>query len=306
MPTPIKLKAAAGGSGGSWYVLLEGIARLVNAVHPEIAIEVVEGGGVSNHAWVGSGEMPMAILNPPMTRAALVGDSPFDQAWPELRIGITNLTANHLHFVLDASVPLISLEEWFDQRYPLRIPVDRTSTVDRLVFQIALAHYGVSEDDLEDWGGGAIPAMNYHQQLELYRAEKVNALWQFMGIPSPSIQDAHNLRPIKVLPLSPDLIDELVRRGWQASEIPAGAYGSVENPLPTVSMGTSLGFHSQVPNDVVFAITSAICEHPERVRYIHPAAADFDPTTACLNPGGPLHPGAERYYTTQRNKPFAN
>lgn len=299
MPTPLRLKAAAGGSGGSWYVLLEGIAGLVNQVHPEIEIEVIEGGGISNHALVGSGELPMAILNPPMTRAALLGDSPYDQAWPELRIGIANLTVNHLHFVVDAGVPLASLEEWFNQRYPLRIPVDRTSTVDRLVFQIAQAHYGVSEADLEDWGGGAIPAMNYHQQLELYQTGKVNALWQFMGIPSPSIQDAHDLRPVKVLPLSPDLIDELVRRGWQASEIPAGAYGSVESPIPTVSMGTSLGFNSQVPDDVVFAITSAICEHAEQVRQIHPAATDFDPTIAFFNPGGPLHAGAERFHTTR-------
>jgi TRAP-type uncharacterized transport system substrate-binding protein len=54
-----------------------------------------------------------------------------------------------------------------------------------------------------------------------------------------------------------------------------------------------------VPDDVVFAITSAICQHPERVRQIHPAAAEFDPATAHINPGGPRHAGAERYYTTR-------
>jgi TRAP-type uncharacterized transport system substrate-binding protein len=39
------LKAAAGGAGGSWYVLMEGVARLVAEMHPQIHIEVVEGGG---------------------------------------------------------------------------------------------------------------------------------------------------------------------------------------------------------------------------------------------------------------------
>jgi hypothetical protein len=35
------LKAAAGGTGGSWYVLMEGIARLVAEIYPSLHIEVV-------------------------------------------------------------------------------------------------------------------------------------------------------------------------------------------------------------------------------------------------------------------------
>jgi TRAP transporter TAXI family solute receptor len=298
MSASYQLSAAAGGKGGSWYVLLEGLAQLVHQVRPEIEVQVVEGGGVSNHALVGSGRLPMAILNPPMTAAALTGTAPFDQPWPELRIAVANLTTNHLHFVVAQDIPLTSLADWFAQKYPLRIPVDRTSTVDRLVFWIALAHYGVAEPDLELWGGGAIPALNYYEQLPLYRDQKVNALWQFMGIPSPSIQEAHDLRPVKVLPLPPDLINELVRQGWQPSEIPAGAYGAPV-PLPTVSMGTSLGFHSQVPDDVVFAITETICQNYQLVRQIHPAVAKFNPGLTRFNPGGPLHPGAERYFKSR-------
>ena len=59
---PICLEAAAGGAGGSWYVLLEGLARLVRDVHPWIDMHVVEGGGVMNHANVGAGRIPVAIL----------------------------------------------------------------------------------------------------------------------------------------------------------------------------------------------------------------------------------------------------
>ncbi len=68
------------------------------------------------------------------------------------------------------------------------------------------------------------------------------------------------------------------------------------SPVPTVSMGTSLGFHATVPAEVVFAITAAICDNPERVRAIHPAAASFDPARANVDPGGPLHEGAARYF----------
>ena len=236
MMAQIRLSAAAGGKGGSWYELLEGLATLVHRVHSYIEIEVVEGGGVSNHTLVGSGELDMAILNPPMTLAALSGESPFDTRWPELRVG-RHLTTNYLQFVASGEVPLNSLEEWFQQQYPLRLPVDRSTTVDRLVFQIMLDHYDVSLEDLEAWGGGAVPAANYHEQLDLYRNGKVAALWQFMGIPSPSIQEAQTVRPIRVLPIEAGLIENLVRQGWTAAEIPLGAYGVVTTPMPTVAMG---------------------------------------------------------------------
>ena len=70
-PSPIRLDAAAGGAGGSWYVLLEGLAKLVREIHPWIELHVVEGGGVMNHVDVGTGRVPIAIPNPPMTAAAL-------------------------------------------------------------------------------------------------------------------------------------------------------------------------------------------------------------------------------------------
>jgi TRAP-type uncharacterized transport system substrate-binding protein len=58
---------------------------------------------------------------------------------------------------------------------------------------------------------------------------------------------------------------------------------------------TSLGVHAGVPTDIILAITRALCEHPERVRDIHPAAVQFDPAQAPLRAGGPLHSGAEQY-----------
>ena len=293
---PIRLDAAAGGAGGSWYVLLEGLARLVREVHPWIELRVVEGGGVMNHANVGRGQPPVAILNPPMTVAARTGRPPFDNALPDLRVGIANLTINYLQFMVDRDTPIGELRDWPARRYPLRVPVDRVGTVDRLVFELALDRIGITPAALGSWGGGLVPADNYHQQLALYREGKVDALWQFMGIPSSSIRDAHATRPIKPLALPEDLIARLTALGWSAAELPTGAYGVVTSPVPTVAMGTSLGFHASVPAEVVFAITAAICDNPERVRAIHPAASTFDPARADLDAGGPLHDGAARYF----------
>ena len=141
-----------------------------------------------------------------------------------------------------------------------------------------------------------IPAMSYDEQLALYARSEVNALWQFMGIPSPSIQAAHALRPLKLLPFPHSFIAELERVGWTAATMPAGAYGADEQAVPTVAMATSLGFHASVAEDVVYAITSVICDYADRVRQIHPAAQHFAFAGAYLQGYGPLHPGAARYF----------
>lgn len=297
------LKAAAGGAGGSWYVLMEGLAQLVAEIYPPLHIEVVEGGGVANHAWVGAGELPMGILNPPMTAAAIAGRAPYDQAYPALRLGVANLTVNYLHCFVEQALPLPSVAAWLEQRYPLRLPVDRLGTVDRMVFQLTLEHFGVSEAEVAHWGGALVPARSYDEQLALYARGEVNALWQFMGIPSPSIQAAHTGRPLKALPFPDSLITALERLGWTAAVLPVGAYGIVEQAVPTVAMGSSLGFHASVSEDVVYAITRVICEQVERVRQMHPAAQDFDPGTTHLQSQGPLHPGAARYFRAKGRIP---
>jgi hypothetical protein len=75
-----------------------------------------------------------------------------------------------------------------------------------MVLQLTLEHFGVSEADIECWGGRLVPAMSYDEQLSLYAQNTVNALWQFMAIPSPSIQAAHTLYSLKVLPFPHSLI----------------------------------------------------------------------------------------------------
>src|SRR5262249_11973688 len=168
-PSPIRLDAAAGGAGGSWYVLLEGLAKLVQEIHPWIELRVVEGGGVMNHADVGTGRVPEAILNPPMPAAALAGRMPYEQALPDFRVGIANLTVNHLQFMVSREVPVKALRDWPAQRWPLRVPVDRVGTVDRLVFELALEAIGLTVTVLANWGGALVPAAHHHQQPPPYR-----------------------------------------------------------------------------------------------------------------------------------------
>ena len=75
-----------------------------------------------NHALVGSGPAPMAILNPADDRGRPRRGRSTTGPTPDLRVAITNLTVNHLQLVARADLPIDSLEDWAARRYPLRIP----------------------------------------------------------------------------------------------------------------------------------------------------------------------------------------
>jgi hypothetical protein len=121
-------------------------------------------------------------------------------------------------------------------------------TVDRMVFQLTLDHFGVSEAEVVRWGGVLVPARSYDEQLALYARHEVNALWQFMGIPSPSIQAAHNIRPLKALPFPDSLITALKELGWTAAVLPVGAYGIVEQAVPTTPPSPRLDSWLHLPS----------------------------------------------------------
>lgn len=73
-------------------------------------------------------------------------------------------------------------------------------------------------------------------------------------------------------------------------------YFAATPAISTKYLGAARRASTVARAEVVFAITAGICDDPERVRAIHPATASFDPVRAHLEPGGPLHEGAARYF----------
>jgi hypothetical protein len=148
---------------------------------------------------------------------AVAGRAP-SRAHPALRVGVTNLTLNHLHCCVERALPVPSVAAWIEREVPVRLPVDRVGTVDRLVFDQLLEHFGISEAAIVGRGGALIPAMNYDEQLALYARGEVNALWQFMGIPSPSDPGRPPPAPTEAAAVSRAVHRDDARRGLDGGD----------------------------------------------------------------------------------------
>ena len=78
--------------------------------------------------------------------------------------------------------------------------------------------------------------------------------------------------------------------------IPAGAYDFVKANTPVMTESPILVVRDDVDADTVYLITKAIYENPDKIRGAGATYAKFDPKSMAKISGGPIHPGALRFY----------
>jgi TRAP transporter TAXI family solute receptor len=110
--------------------------------------------------------------------------------------------------------------------------------------------------------------------------------------------EASTSRPLKFLEFPPDLLSHMESLGWRRTKVPIDQYQRVLNEEPSTTIGYRLPLvlSAQIPDDIVYEITKALCEHADETRAVHRGWRAFDPRTAWQNTGWELHPGAARYY----------
>jgi TRAP transporter TAXI family solute receptor len=100
-----------------------------------------------------------------------------------------------------------------------------------------------------------------------------------------------------MLPINPAFLDKLRdEHQYVKTTLPKDKYYFVKADTPHMAEAVILVIRRDLPAEAVYALTKAILENPDRIRGIHQTYAGFDPALAWKDLGGPLHPGAEKYY----------
>lgn len=292
----IILRAAGGGLQGQWFATTAAFAAIVAEEDPSIQIDVVPGAGMANPARLGEGEIEMSLSFPPFTNAAFNGRLPYEKAYSDIRDGIKGFGPSFLQFIVTADIKYDTVEDLIKNKYPINLAVERQGTTDRYGCEQILAYYGIDYATIESWGG-SVKFMGYGDQVTMVKDGHANAVFVNIAVPAPSIVEMGVSKKIKVLKYSDELLDFLNKNySFSIGTIPAGTYGVVEEDMRAPGMDTSMLFHKDIPEDVVYRITKIICENADDVRQIHSSTAEFDSAKAAQDLGAPLHPGAERYY----------
>jgi TRAP transporter TAXI family solute receptor len=292
----VTLSLTAGGAGGVWYIVMAGIAEFVKEKDPSIEIKVVPGAGLVNNPRVGTNEVELGCSFPPFIAMSIKGADPYDTAYPDIRGVFKGYGDSVGHFIVGEDTGFNSIDEIFENKYPLKMAAERVGATDEWLFSKVCEFYGVTYDDIASWGGKVTHA-GYNDMGILYKDRHVDGMFANIAAPWGVAMDAQISRPIKVLPFSEELQEYLIQEySFSKGEVPAGSYTNQDEAIPSVASIGTLTAHKDVPEDAIYRITKIICENPDRVWATHDSAKVFDPEKAWDALGAPLHPGAEKYY----------
>ena len=288
-----KLTVASGIIGGGWYSSMAGIFEIIHANVPDIKARMVPGGGMTNQPRVGTHEVDMAWGITPFVAAALKGQAPFPAEFKELRCIMKPNDVFALQFIALADSKLNSIEQIFEQKYPLKLAVVPEGISDSYAFRKLLEFYKADIKTIEKWGGKIMRA-GYPDQIELMKDKHVEAVFENTYIPANPVMQIQPFRKLKFLSFSDKHDPYFKGLGFVKHTIPANSYENQPQPIQTYASGSVLIVNAKVPDQVVYQITKVLVEKAAEIKKI-PTLKHWDPQKGIQNLPAPLHPGAEKY-----------
>lgn len=301
---PVDIRFGSMPVGSSWYVYAATISDLLEGVLPPGSmVEVVpQGGGIANPLTVEQGNAEVALANVATSKWAYQGIQMYEgRQAPNIRALVGGL--NQVFAVVIVSNDFVkrtgidSVEGLFASKARARFVTKPEGSTAPPVARMILDHYGVTIADIESWGGsftqvsgGQIPGMMRDGQADV---------WIDVVPPGhPAVTEAMTTTDLTIVSLDEGTIAALGRFGLGRDTIAANTWPKQPNAVTTVNPGTVIIARADLPEEVAYQITKAICENKSVLLDAHASIAPFVPENGWRpeNTGIPLHPGAERYY----------
>jgi len=287
--------------GGLWSLLGAGINSAVAANHPGSTVTYqTSGGGLANVALVSGGRAEMGIIHNVELKAAIAGTAPFRQPytnlraiaylydWAPMQLVITRSFANR--YGIETMGDLVANEA------PVRFGVNtRGNMVQELNRQI-LAAYGVTYDEVEEWGGQIVFAAS-NEMANLMANRRIDMSGNGLFAPNNTILQSGKAVDVTMLSLSDGVIRQVSAvTGARPYTIEAGTYDWLDADVETVALGAELVVTDAMAEQLAYDIAKALVENIERLRSVHEAMRALTPELMASQTVIPYHPGALRYY----------
>lgn len=210
---------------------------------------------------------------------------------------IASLYPEAIHIVVRADSSIRALRDLRGKRVALGEPESGTLADARLVLEAA----GLNECDMKP------EYLRLSDAADALAEGRIDAFFMVSGYPVPAITDVAATVPIRLVSLSPEAIERLVRKytfiGLDA--IPAGTYPNIDEATKTVSTRALLIVREDLADDLVYAITKALWSDATKrlLDAAHPIGKRIRLANAFDGVAIPFHPGAVRLYREMQMTP---
>ena len=280
-----------GGTAGVYYPLGVALAKVYGETIPDARTSVqATKASVENLNLLQQGKGEVAFTLGDSLVLGYQGDESAGFAKPldHLR-GVAAIYPNYIQVVATADSGIKTLADLKGKRLSVGAPKSGTELNARAILGAA----GISYEDL-----GKVEYLPFAESVELMKNRQLDATLQSAGLGVASIRDLAASVPITVVAVPAELVAQ-VGSPYVAATIPAGTYGGQEADVPTAAVVNFLVTHSEISDDLAYAMTKGLWENLGELEAAHAAAKAIKRDQALTGMPVPLHPGAERYYREQ-------
>jgi TRAP-type uncharacterized transport system substrate-binding protein len=300
--TDKQLTFGGAGPGTPWGTLGEITARALQPHGYQVRIEPEASRGRCP-GLVSAGKVDFGATQAILTRWAYAGLHRFaaEGSLPRLRAIATIMHPAWLAVAARWETGIADLAQVRERKLPVRVLGGMGD-----MFEAILAHYGLSRELIESWGGKFVPGLavvpggGYVVSPHVRAGDVDLILENVYGAYTPEIAalvEASVLLNLRFLSLPKELIASLCNEyGGEPGYIPYRLLRGVDAPMASVYRPWQLIFgRDDMPEEFAYLLARAYDEQRDLFRQTH-IPYSYDSHEAARGHGIPLHPGAARYY----------
>lgn len=305
---PQFFRIGTGGTAGTYYPIGGLIANAISnppgsrecgaggscGVPGLIATAVSSNGSLANINAIAGGALESGFVQSDVASWAHSGTGIWDgQPAVEKLAAIANLYPETIHLVAAADSGIDSVADLAGKTVSLDEPGSGTLVDARIILEA----YGLSEADVD------AQFLKPDQAAERMRDGAMDAFFFVGGFPAGAIAELASQQDIKLVPITGEQATGISEEYEFFSEnvVPAGTYEGIDEDVITLSVGAQWVTSADQPEELIYAITSALWNDGTRALLDagHQKGRSITLETATDGIGIPFHPGAERFYREQ-------
>lgn len=297
-----QFRIGTGGSTGVYYPIGKLIAtgitmqaeRKDSLLHGTIAIAQNSAGSIENARMVSSGELEAGLVQADIASYAYNKERDFTATPNSVKLrAIASLYSEKYQMVVRNDAAIRSFEDLKGKR----ISVDEPGSGTRLVTDIVLAEYGLTEDDL-------LP--QYLKPVFTEDKMKDGQLQGFSMMAGMPMAAVTKLLPVGVSLLAIDpVVAQKINKKYPyltPGTIAKDVYHGIPE-TPTIGVYALFVVSRDMTDDTAYALTEALFSQKTQDLLVqgHPQGKNISLASALTGISIPLHPGAQRFYDNNKN-----
>jgi len=279
------ISIATGGTGGVYYLIGAGIAKLMSKYAPNIeATSETTAAGAENTRLLGTKKTEVALLDETTLRETV-------KKTPGLKLeDYQAVFSGHpmfAHIFVPAESPIKDIPDFKGKKVGVGAP----GSGNEIGAKIILEEYGLTYKDLKPlW-------LSFTEQVSAFKDKSMDVGFITAGVPTSSIMDLTTTISVRFLPLPMDKLKSIEDKhpAFFPSKLSANVYRGQTAEVSGMGSSGTITVHKDLDDTTAYWLCKVIAERYKELAEIHPAGNFYTLDRVYEGIGIPFHPGAIKY-----------